>query len=410
MPQKENFQLDSKSNHRKNVLHGFFMALGMTIAEPHTILPLIISYFGGGSILIGLLSSLLKGGAIIVQLYAAFHAQAYPYVLKYLRRVFLARFTSWFFIGVMIFIFGEDNHDIALFGIGLGLFLFSFSAGFGAIYFKEMNAKIFSNKFRGKSMAVRQFFAGFAAIISGAGAAYILEVFEPPYSYAWLFMISALLMGAGLFAFGTVSEPKKINVSKKEKSFRLFLQNANKLLKTDKDLQVQIATFLLAYSYLFALPFIIIDAQSKIDLDGVAIGSLITAQMVGAMLSNIVWGRLSSIGHNKTISNITIIMTIVSISISFFANSLSLYMLIFFLVGASMDGNRIASSNLIILIAPEEKRPVYNALQTNITSIGMFFSLFGGMILHFTSYNFLYGFTIIMLFASLYFSLKLKKG
>jgi len=67
---------NKRSDHKKNVLHGFFLSMGITIAEPHTILPLIISHFGGGAILIGFFSSLLRGGAIIVQLYAAFHAQS----------------------------------------------------------------------------------------------------------------------------------------------------------------------------------------------------------------------------------------------------------------------------------------------------------------------------------------------
>lgn len=402
------FQIDSKPNHRKNVLHGFFLAVSTTIAEPHTILPLIVSYFGGGSILVGFFSSLLRGGAIVVQLYAAFHAQSYPKVIGYLRKVFLFRFLSWFFIGVAIMMFGKTHPTLTLYCIGIGLFIFSFSAGFGAIYFKEINGKIFSHKFRGKTMAIRQFFAGFGAIISGAGAAYILEILEPPHSYALLFMASAFLMGLGLLAFATVDEPIKTKVTQKEKSFKLFLQNAKKTLKADNDLQIQIKTFLLAYSYLFALPFIILDAQQKISLDGTAIGLLITAQMVGAMLSNIVWGKLSGNGKNKLIANITISMTIFAIFLAFFASNLVSYMFIFFLVGASMDGNRISSGNLILILAPEEKRPVYTALQTNITSIGMFFSLFGGVILHYSSYSFLYSFTILLLSLALILSFKLK--
>ena len=215
-------------------------------------------------------------------------------------------------------------------------------------------------------------------------------------------------MAIGLYAFGTVSEPKKEKVTKKEKSFKLFLKNAITILRVDKNLQIQVTTFLLAYSYLFALPFIIIDANIKIDMDGTKIGLLITAQMVGAMLSNFVWGRLSGNGHNKLIVNITISMTIVAIILAFFASSLITYIVIFFLIGASTDGNKLASGNLILILAPEEKRPVYSALQTNITSFGMFFSLIGGILLHFTSFTTLYIFTLICLSISLYVSFKLQ--
>jgi MFS family permease len=351
----------------------------------------------------------LRGGVIVIQLYAAFHAQSYPYMLKYLRRVFLSRFIAWFFIGFSIIVFGDDYPNLTLFCIGLGLFIFSFSAGFGAVYFKEITAKIFTHKFRGKSMATRQFFAGLGAIMSGAGAGYVLESFEAPLSYGLLFIISTFLMGLGYWAFGTIEEPIKTNVAKKEKSFKLFLQNAMGILKTDKLLQNQIITFLLAYAYLFALPFIIIDASNSIELGGKEIGMTITAQMVGAMLSNLIWGKLSGQGYNKLISQITIVLFIIAISLAFVGNSLYVYMLIFFIVGAAMDGNRIASSNLILIIAPEEKRPVYTALQTNIVSLGIFFSLLGGVILSFSSYSILYGFTLILLLCALYYSFKLQE-
>ena len=99
---------DRPSDHKRNVLHGFFLSVGTTIAEPHTILPLMISHFGGGAILIGFFSSLLRGGAILVQLYAAFHAQSYPRMLPYFRRVLTTRFFAWLFIGISILLFGES--------------------------------------------------------------------------------------------------------------------------------------------------------------------------------------------------------------------------------------------------------------------------------------------------------------
>ncbi|MCK4974089.1 MAG: MFS transporter, partial [Sulfurimonas sp.] len=332
--------MDKFSNHIKNILHGFFLAIGTTIAEPSTILPLIVNYFGGSSMLVGFFAALLRGGAIIVQLFAAFHAQSYELMMPYLRRIFFIRFLSWFFIGIAIILFGENYPNVTLASIGFGLFMFSFSAGFAAIYFREIMAKIFSHKFRGKTMAYRQFFSALGGLVSGALAAWILESFEAPYSYGYLFVISSFIMGFGYLAFSLVDEPIKEEVSKKESSFKEFLSNSWALLKSDKALQTQITTFLFAYGYLIALPFIILDAQQKIDLDGIAIGSLITTQMVGAMLSNFLWGKLSGSGHNRLTAKIAISLQIIAILLASNASSLYEYMIIFFLVGASIDGNR----------------------------------------------------------------------
>lgn len=401
--------MDKFSNHIKNILHGFFLAIGTTIAEPSTILPLIISYFGGGSLMIGFFAALQRGGAIVVQLFAAFHAQSYTYMIPHLRKVFFIRFLSWFLIGIAIFLFGDKYPTLTLFFIGFGLFIFSFSAGFAAIYFREIMAKIFSHKFRGKTMAYRQFFSGAGGLLSGILAAWILEAYDAPVSYAMLFIISAFLMGFGYLAFALVDEPIKEDIVKKESSFRKFLQNAWGILAADRYLQIQVATFLLAYGYLIALPFIILDAKEKIELDGAAIGTFITIQMVGAMLSNLLWGRLSMASKDKLIARLSILFQLVAISIALFANSFFEYALIFFILGASMDGNRIASSNLILKIAPSQKRPIYIALQMNIVSLGMFFSIFGGLILHFFSYTVLYITAITFLLCAMQLSFFMKE-
>ena len=403
-----NSKIDKFSNHIKNVTHGFFLSLAITIAEPATILPLIITYFGGGSILVGFFAALLRGGAILVQLYAAFYAQGYPLMLKYLRRVFFVRWFAWFFIGISIILFGEKYHTATLISIGIGLFVFSFSAGFGAIYFKELTAKIFSHKYRGFTMAWRQTFTAGGAIISGALAGWVLENYEPPLSFGYLFLISSFLMAIGFIAFGTVLEPIKEKITKKEKSFKLFLINAKNILINDKNLQIQVLTFLLAYGYLTALPFIILDAKTKIDLTGTAIGVLITSQMTGSLISNYLWGKLTSNGFNKLTTNIAIAFMIVAVSLAFNATTIYEYMLIFFLAGASTDGTRISAGNLIIQIAPEEKRPVYVAIQANITSLGLFFSIIGGFIVHSFGYNILYVFTLLLLSCGFFISFKLK--
>jgi MFS family permease len=400
--------MDKFSNHIRNVLHGFFLSVGTTIAEPSTILPLIVNYFGGSSMLVGFFASLLRGGAIIVQLFAAFQAQSYQLMLPYIRRVFLARFIAWFFIGVAIIVFGENSPTFTLFCIGLGLFVFSFSAGFGAIYFKDIVAKIFSHKFRGKTMAYRQFFSAFGGLISGALAGWILQHFDPPQSYGYLFIISSFIMGFGYLSFGGIDEPVKTETTKRENSFKKFLHNSWLILKSDKQLQIQLSTFFLAYGYLLSLPFIILDAKTNINLDGVAIGSLITTQMVGAMLSNFLWGRLSGKGLNKLTANISISLYIIAMIIAFNTHSLFGYMVIFFIVGAAIDGNRIASGNLILILAPAQKRPTYVALQINIISFGLFFSLLGGTILHFSDYTTLYSTTIFILLIALGLSFKLR--
>jgi MFS family permease len=94
--------------------------------------------------------------------------------------------------------------------------------------------------------------------------------------------------------------------------------------------------------------------------------------------------------------------------VAFFANNPYLYALVFFLFGFAMDGFSISGMNLIFEIAPEDKRPIYTALQSNITSIGLFFPILGGIILKYLGYNVLYLFTIFMISIGLYLTKRIE--
>ena len=400
------FKIDNPLNNYKNISHAFFLALAITIAEPSTVLPLIIHHFSQSVVIVGLFVSLLRVGAIVIQLYAAFHAQEYRKVLPYLIRVFFFRFLSWFSIGASIYFIGDNNKTLTLFFIGTGLFFFSFTAGFGAIYFKELQAKIFSKNYRGTAMANRQVAGSIASILSGVVAGYVLDHFQPPLSYAYLFMLSSLLMGVGFFIFGTVEEPPKEKTLKKEKSFKLFVKNSFAILKSDKRLQLQIITIFLSFSYLLSMPFVILNANSTFKLSGWMLGGFITVQMVGSIIgSSFLWRKIKD--YEKMLS-LSISFMIVAFLVAFFASNLYAYGLVFLLFGFALDGFSNSNMNLVIEIAPEEKRPIYTALQTNLTSFGYLFPILGGVILKFgANYHLVYIITITLLFIALWFSRRL---
>jgi len=402
------FKIDDPKNNYKNVAHAFFLALAITIAEPSTILPLMVHHFSDSMVIVGVFASLLRGGAIMIQLYAAFHAQAYKRVLPYLGKVFFFRWISWFSIGLSIFFIGDSNKALTLFFIGLGLFFFSFTAGFGAIYFKELQAKLFSKKYRGKTMANRQIAGSIASIISGGVAGYVLNHYEAPLNYAYLFMVSSLFMVIGFATFITIEEPVKENVSIKEKYFKTFIQNATVLLKQDKRLQQQIFAIFLSYSYFLSMPFVILNANSSFTLTGWMLGGFITVQMSGSIVgSTFLWRKIHD--YEKMLS-LSFLFMIAAFILALFADNVYAYAAIFLLFGLALDGFNISGMNLVIEIAPEDKRPIYTALQTNIVSLGLFFPVLGGIILKFVgSYTVIYFLSIVLLALGFYISRQLKE-
>jgi len=396
-------------NRLKFILHALFYRAGIGVSEPSTILPLIVNYFTNNNVIIGLFSSLLRGGSIIMQLYAAFYTQAYVRVLKYLRIAFLVRFLSWFSMGLVLFLFSHDFPMLTLWLFGFLLFVFSFSAGFGTIYFQELMGKMFTPSYRGGVIALRQILGGVGAVSSGFLTAYILQNFEKPHSFAYLFLISSMFISIGYIAAGTVKEPPKTALRQKENKFSDFFRHTIFLFKTDKSLRYQIFSRLLAYSFLFVAPFIILQAKKQIQLTGLIIGSFAAIQMTGALVSNFVWGFLSVKNHNLIVVRIAYSLMFIAIALAFFVHSFLGYAVLFFLLGASIDGTRLAFQNLILIIAPEKERPIYVAMQNNIAAIGLFFSIPGGLLINIFGYSFTLIFTLVLLVFGFLFSFGMKK-
>ncbi len=383
-------------NNAKSVLHALLLTVGTTVAEPATILPLMVHHFSSSLVLVGIFASLLRGGAIAVQLFAAFYAQGYTRVMPYMHRVFFFRFASWFAVGASIYLVGDHHPILTLWLIGFFFFTFSFSAGFGAIYYKEIIAKVFNTRERGNAMANRQFFSALGAIVSGGVTGWVLANFDAPNNYAFLFMISSLIMLVGLIAFGSIHEPPKRNIRQRETSFAAFLRNARTLLGTDRRLQLQIMASLLGYSFLLAMPFVIIRAKETVALTGWMLGGFITVQMVGGMIGNLfLWKRFAPnyVAMLKTAYGFMFAAFVIAL----FARGALAYGVIFFIFGIGMDGFRNADTNLVLEIAPEDKRPVYVAIQSTIVSLGLFFSIPGGFLLQYTNYTVLYTSTLVMM-------------
>ncbi len=408
MPESYKY-INLKSNRRKFIVQGFFLAIAVAVADTSTVLPLIVDFFGGGKVLVGVLSSLMKGGAVIMQLWTAFKAQERSLVLGSLKKVFVFRFLTWFLVGISLLFFSDFGNYIILILISIFLFLFSFSAGVGVIYYQEILGKSFTKEYRGKAISYKQIAAGVAGILSGGISGFILEYFSKPDSFAYLFLFSGLIMAIGFWSFWSFKEEPKKETLVKEQHFGIFLKNAIKLFSSDKSLKLQVFSRLISYSIFLILPFIILHAKDTFGISGKSVGLIISVQMAGAVASNFVWGWLSGKNRNKSVILISFVLVITAIILTLFAVDFWYFYIVYFLFGASIDGFRLAFSNLILIIAPPDKRPMYIAVQNNLSSIGMFFPILGGLIYKTFNFSALVIFTLVLLIIGFIISFFLKK-
>jgi len=163
----------------------------------------------------------------------------------------------------------------------------------------------------------------------------------------------------------------------------------------------------LSFGYFLSLPFVILNANKTIELTGWLVGGFITIQMIGSIFGNMfLWRKIDD--YSKMLQFSFIIM-ITAFVIAFFEKSAIFYALFFLFFGIALDGFSISGMNLVIEIAPEDKRPAYTAIQTNLTSFGLFFPILGGFLLKsIQSFEVIYIITIILLSFGFIVSRKMK--
>ena len=402
-------KINLKSNSNRFILQSFFLVAATASVEPSTVMPLIIDHFGGGEVLTGTLMSLMKGGAVMMQMWAAYRVQNKNRVLPYMKRVFAARFLSWFSIGLVMLLGLYASAGLILWALSILLFLFSFSAGFGVIYYQELSGKSFTKEYRGKMFAMKQIASGIAGIAAGGISGYVLQNFSKPQAFSYLFLVSAFVMTIGFAIYWSFNEPVKIKTADKESSFSKFVKNAGKLIRADRELLLLILIKFFSFGFMLILPFIILHAKKSFGVEGKDVGIIVSMLMIGAVFGSFAWGLLSVKNRNKCIIIVSFILGISASLLAMFVGRIEALYPVYFLFGAAQDGFRLSVTNILLTIAPEDKRPAYIAVQNNLSSIGLFLPILGGVIYKYFDFTLLSIFTVALLLIGIGLSLLLKR-
>ena len=160
---------------------------------------------------------------------------------------------------------------------------------------------------------------------------------------------------------------------------------------------------------MLVLPFIILQAKADLNLTGWQVGMLISVQMLGSIAGHLwLWKRF--VKNYQRMIQVSLGLLLVMVALSIVANAFWLYGLVFFLFGLAYDGQTIANMNLIIELSPEDKRPVFVAIQNTLSSFGLFFPLLGGWLLNLLGYFPLALLAMGLLMMSFYLSRQLQLG
>jgi len=396
------------------LIHGIFFIGGQAFSNPDTIIPVFLNHFTDSKTLIGLSSTLLGSlggiGSVLPQLFVARKLENKSHKKPLLKFAITIRALSWGFLALTTYLFAYKSAYLTILFLFFFLILFTFMGGIAAVSFYDIWGKSLPSHLRGRFFGHRQLWGGVLAIGSGLIAKIVLgsSKIAFPINFVLLFSFTFILVSVSYIALGSVKEPVE-KVYEKQLSFKDFLRKAFTIIREDNNYRRFIVVQILVGGAALALPFYILYARDVQEIELETVGLLLSAQMLGGVLSNILWAHLSDFVGNKRVVQISTLAGLIVPVIALFSRSQSksLFILMFVLIGFFISGRLIGNTNYLLDTATSKDRPTYISLTATLTFPISLFSLLGGVIVQHISYQILFTVTLIFMLSGFILSLRL---
>ncbi|MCD6575227.1 MFS transporter [Candidatus Aerophobetes bacterium] len=408
-----------KWNFAMGLLHGIFFNGGMGFSDPNTVLPAFINSLTNSKVLIGLFASTVetKGsfsrlGSVLPQLFVANKLETKIHKKPLLITAIVVRALCWGILAGLIFCFNGSQTFFLLLSSFLLLALFTFMGGVASIPFMDIWGKALPSNLRGRFFGYRQLLGGILAIGAGFVVQQILSNKEIPFpkNFSFLFFLSFIFISFSYIALGLVKEPVE-EVHRRVVKFRHFLREAIATLRDDRNYQRFLLVQFLRGTGSLALPFYVIYAKDILKINLGMVGIFISAQMVGGLLSNLLWAYVSDYIGNRRVIQMSLAISFLTPVVALLINPgfSSLFILVFVLIGFFINGGRIGYTNYLLDISPSKKRPTYISLSNTFLAPTAIFPLAGGIIIQYISFATLFILTALAVFAGFFLSFKLEE-
>ena len=396
----DNFAKSKSINNRRNFIaglwHGAFLALGISLTQPTTVISAFVTDLTGSTIWVGGLSTVLTLAGALPQIFVARWIEPRPRKMPYLLLAIYLRVFSWGALAWLVYSIG-DKHPLTLAWILVGmLIIFYAGGGLGNIPYTDIIGKVIPPHRRGAFFGGMGAIAGPLSVGAAFSARYILANVAYPNNYALLFGFAAVGLGIASLGFWAIREPVSFE---QEQSLQSWHEYWRELFIASRQLKMLIASQLLTGFSLMALPFYVVYAREQLNAPIESVGWFLLAQITGGVLSNLIWARLvDRSGSRRMLFFCAVISTLTPLSAIVLGSMGWLALLpVFFLAGAAFDGRKVGFQSALLELAPAAKRGTYAGLNTVLTLPIAFLTLIAGLFLQKWSYNVLFFFTAVFI-------------
>lgn len=340
---------------------GLFMG-GSTFLAADSVMPAMIKSLGGPTWLISLMPMMMTLGFMMPQILTAHVVERLQWVKPFIMATGIVQRLPYAIAALGLYFLAITHPALVLALVALTPLFSGLAGGFSYGAWVELVSKVIPPERRASAWAIRYTLSAFIGIGAGSVIKDVLTDHPGPTGYALLHIIAFAFLAASFVIFAIIRE---VVPPRRRSSHRDLFENLRDmpdLLRRDPILRRFLCMRTLDTGVQIMVPFLGIHALAVTGRPESALGYLVTSQMTGMIIGNVLagylgdrhGGRILIIGARASVFAACVAATLAHAYYGFIA--------VYFLLGFGIVLSNIGIATLSIEIAPHERRPTYQAL------------------------------------------------
>jgi MFS family permease len=398
---------DTKVNFFSFLWHSLFLALAKNFMDVNTIIPAMLISAGGTTTELGILTAIMIGGASFMQIVFAGFLFKKERKKKYLLTGIYLRVGALLGLGFLLSKASGLPAFYVICAIFILISIFSFSGSFANISYTDILGKSILGDARKKFFVFRQVILSAGILMSAILVRYLVRRYAYPHNYSILFVSAGALLLIASLGFWMIRE-KPTDFKSSGINFLSVFTALKKMFVEDVNLRYYILLRNTTGIGLTLVPFYISLAKKHLGLTAQAVGNFLLLQIIGMIVSNLLWHFLVKKGSYKgLVRTYTLIGSLLPIFALIFSTNKTIYPFIFLLSGFNISAYQIALPGILLEISKEHNRALYTALSGAGSFFTITFPMIAGALITYLGYSVVFGFSVIITATSVLFLSKI---
>lgn len=352
----------------------------MALVDPNTVIPALAERLTGSVAMAGAIVSLISLGWNWPPLLVANLVEHKPRKMPYYKMAASFRIIFYAVATAAIFVLGNQNGPLLFWIVALGMFAYTSAGGVAWVPFMDVVAKCVPPEKRGSFFGGRRLWAGAGALpLSLWVVTWVLDPARSglafPYNYGWLFVMSLVGVAIALGVFFLAEEPETVSETPRTPLMR-HLARSWRLVKHDRDYAYYLVMRSLMYVSYMVCPLFTVYALRVLRMPEAAVGTFTWVSRVSVLIWSYLWAIVGDRKGNRMLllaSSAVMLLTPVAALIApllprapvhapaLYASTLPqlFFLSVFVFAGVAGAGSMIGTTNYVLDLAPERRRPTY---------------------------------------------------